>query len=199
MTTARAFRGFRFPTDVILWAVRWYLLFPVSYRDLEAMLLDRGVSVDHTTMYRWFSISHPSSRSGYAGICAPAAVRGTSMKPMSGSAGNGAASIVPSTAGGRQSTSCSAPRGTRRPPSAPSATCSAARKPTTRGRSPPIGSRAISAHREMKREGASELRDAPWPGSRPWRCWGRDRCAPRPRATCRRSGPLYTKSFGLAA
>src|SRR4051812_38909692 len=53
MTTARAFRGFRFPAEVILWAVRWYLQFPISYRDLEAMLADRGVGVDHTTMYRW--------------------------------------------------------------------------------------------------------------------------------------------------
>jgi transposase, IS6 family len=54
MTTARRpFRGFRFPPEVVLWAVRWYLRFPVSYRDLEAMLADRGVVVDHTTMYRW--------------------------------------------------------------------------------------------------------------------------------------------------
>ena len=49
---ARAFRGFRFPAEVILWAVRWRLRFPISHRDLEAMLADRGVSVDHTTMYR---------------------------------------------------------------------------------------------------------------------------------------------------
>jgi transposase-like protein len=54
MTTARRpFRGFRFPAEVILWAVRWYLRFPVSYRDLEAMLADRGVEVDHVTLYRW--------------------------------------------------------------------------------------------------------------------------------------------------
>src|SRR3954453_15084023 len=53
MSTARVFRGFRFPAEVILWAVRWYLQFPVSYRDLEAMLADRGVAVDHTTMYPW--------------------------------------------------------------------------------------------------------------------------------------------------
>ena len=38
---------------MILWAVRWYLIFPVSYRDLELMLLDRGVEVDHTTIFRW--------------------------------------------------------------------------------------------------------------------------------------------------
>ena len=53
MIVARAFRGFRFPAEVILWAVRWYLQFPISYRDLEAMLADRDVEVDHTTMYRW--------------------------------------------------------------------------------------------------------------------------------------------------
>jgi transposase, IS6 family len=53
MTDARAFRGFRFPAEVVLWAVRWYLQFPISYRDLEAMLADRGVPVDHTTLYRW--------------------------------------------------------------------------------------------------------------------------------------------------
>ncbi len=51
MTTARAFHGFRFPAEVVLWAVRWYLRFPVSSRDLERMLADRGVAVDHTTMY----------------------------------------------------------------------------------------------------------------------------------------------------
>jgi len=53
MTDARAFRGFRFPAEVVLWAVRWYLRFPVSYRDLELMLADRGVAVDHVTLYRW--------------------------------------------------------------------------------------------------------------------------------------------------
>ena len=53
MTLARPFRGFRFPPDVILWAVRWYLQFAVSFRDLELMLADRGVQVDHVTLYRW--------------------------------------------------------------------------------------------------------------------------------------------------
>ena len=33
--------------------VRWYLMFPISYRDLELMLLDRGLEVDHTTIFRW--------------------------------------------------------------------------------------------------------------------------------------------------
>jgi len=38
--------------DVILWAVRWRLQFPISNRDIERMLADRGVSVDHSTVSR---------------------------------------------------------------------------------------------------------------------------------------------------
>jgi IS6 family transposase len=52
MTDARAFHGFRFPAAVVLWAVRWYVRFPVSYRDLERMLADRGVQVDHVSLFR---------------------------------------------------------------------------------------------------------------------------------------------------
>jgi transposase, IS6 family len=53
MTAARAFRGCRFPAAVILWAVRWSLRFPLSSRDLGRMLADRGVEVDHVSLYRW--------------------------------------------------------------------------------------------------------------------------------------------------
>ncbi len=49
MTDARACRGCRFPAEVILWAVRRYLRFPLSYRDLERLLADRGVAVDHVS------------------------------------------------------------------------------------------------------------------------------------------------------
>ena len=48
-----AFAGFRFPADVIVLAVRWYLRFGLSYRDLEELLTERGVEVDHITIYRW--------------------------------------------------------------------------------------------------------------------------------------------------
>jgi IS6 family transposase len=47
------FSGRHYPKDVILWAVRWYCRYGVSYRDLEEMLTERGVPVDHTTIYRW--------------------------------------------------------------------------------------------------------------------------------------------------
>ena len=46
------FKGRQFTAEVILWAVRWYLMFPISSRDLELMLLDRGVEVDHATVFR---------------------------------------------------------------------------------------------------------------------------------------------------
>jgi IS6 family transposase len=48
-----AFAGFRFPPDVIVLAVRWYLRFGLSYRDVEELLAERGVEVDHVTIYRW--------------------------------------------------------------------------------------------------------------------------------------------------
>ena len=48
-----AFAGYRFPPDVILLAVRWYLRFGLSYRDLEELLAERGIEVDHVTMCRW--------------------------------------------------------------------------------------------------------------------------------------------------
>ncbi|MEV7232201.1 IS6 family transposase [Polymorphospora sp. NPDC051019] len=50
---ASAFAGFRFPPEVIVLAVRWYLRFNLSYRDVEELLVERGVGVDHVTVYRW--------------------------------------------------------------------------------------------------------------------------------------------------
>src|SRR5918992_681117 len=42
-----AFAGFRFPSEVITVAVRWYLRYGLSYRDVEELLAERGVEVDH--------------------------------------------------------------------------------------------------------------------------------------------------------
>ena len=50
---ASEFAGFRFPPEVITLAVRWYLRFGLSYRDVEELLAERGVEVDHTTLFRW--------------------------------------------------------------------------------------------------------------------------------------------------
>jgi transposase, IS6 family len=59
VTQDGSFKGRQFTAEVILWAVRWYLMFPISYRDLELMLADRGVEVDHTTIFRWIQAYAP--------------------------------------------------------------------------------------------------------------------------------------------
>jgi transposase-like protein len=47
------FAGFRFPSEVIVVAVRWYLRYALSYRDVEELLVERGIQVDYVTIYRW--------------------------------------------------------------------------------------------------------------------------------------------------
>ena len=47
------FSGFRFSPDVIIVAVRWYLRYALSYRDVKELLAERGVGVDPVTVYRW--------------------------------------------------------------------------------------------------------------------------------------------------
>jgi hypothetical protein len=45
--------GYRFPREVIAVAVRWYLRYVLSYREVEELLAERGIGVDHVTVYRW--------------------------------------------------------------------------------------------------------------------------------------------------
>jgi transposase-like protein len=47
------YRGRRFSVDVIELCVRWYITYRLSYRDLVAMMAERGVTVTHTTIMRW--------------------------------------------------------------------------------------------------------------------------------------------------
>ena len=47
------FKGSHFEREVILWGVRWYVAYPISYRQLEEMMQERGVAVDHSTLNRW--------------------------------------------------------------------------------------------------------------------------------------------------
>ena len=47
------FKGAHYPKSVILFAVFFYLRYPVSYRDLEEIMEERGVDVDHATLNRW--------------------------------------------------------------------------------------------------------------------------------------------------
>jgi len=47
------FTGHRFARGIILICVRWYLAYPLSYRNLQEMMAERGVQVDHSNIYRW--------------------------------------------------------------------------------------------------------------------------------------------------
>ena len=57
------FKYKHFNGEVILWAVRWYLKYGISYRELQEMLSERGVHVDHTTIYRWVIHYSPKLKS----------------------------------------------------------------------------------------------------------------------------------------
>src|SRR6202008_4121886 len=53
MKNASSFKWRHFEAEIILLCIRWYLRYSLSYRDLEEMMLERGLHVDHTTIYRW--------------------------------------------------------------------------------------------------------------------------------------------------
>ncbi|OHV30411.1 hypothetical protein BCD49_33725 [Pseudofrankia sp. EUN1h] len=61
MVADSEFAGFRFPPEVIVLAVRWYLRYGLSYRDVEELLSERGIDVDHVTIYRWVQRFTPGS------------------------------------------------------------------------------------------------------------------------------------------
>ncbi len=78
------FKGRHFQRDIILWAVRWYCKYGISYRELQEMLAERGVNVDHSTIYRWVQRYAPGNgKNGCAGtgVTLPILARGTWMKP----------------------------------------------------------------------------------------------------------------------
>jgi len=49
----QGFRYRQFLPTIILQSMRWYLRYPLSYRNLEEIMQERGVDVDHITLYRW--------------------------------------------------------------------------------------------------------------------------------------------------
>ncbi len=48
-----SFKGRHFPKDIILMAVRWKLAYPLSYRNIEEMMAERNVQVDHSSIQKW--------------------------------------------------------------------------------------------------------------------------------------------------
>ncbi len=50
------FSGRHYPKCLILQTIHWYLRYNLSYRDMEEILEERGVEIDHTTPYRWMQV-----------------------------------------------------------------------------------------------------------------------------------------------
>lgn len=59
MNPNHPFKWRHFLPEIILLCVRWYLRYPLSYRNLEEIMLERGLSIDHTTIYRWVQTYSP--------------------------------------------------------------------------------------------------------------------------------------------
>jgi transposase, IS6 family len=53
VTNSNAFKWRHYQAEIILLCVRWYLRYALSYRDLEKIMQERGLTVDHTTIFRW--------------------------------------------------------------------------------------------------------------------------------------------------
>ncbi|MCP4748079.1 MAG: IS6 family transposase, partial [Desulfobacteraceae bacterium] len=53
MNSKNPFKWCHLKKEIILLNVRWYLRYPLSYRDLEEIMLERNLEVDHTTIFRW--------------------------------------------------------------------------------------------------------------------------------------------------
>ena len=49
----KSFKRLHYPTDIIAQCVRWYLAYSLSLRNLEEMMAERGITVDHSTLHRW--------------------------------------------------------------------------------------------------------------------------------------------------
>jgi transposase-like protein len=99
-----AFAGFRFPPDVIVVAVRWYLRFGLSYRDIEELLAERGIPVDHVTIYRWVVRFTPLLADAARPCRHRPGDRWFVDETYVKVAGSGATSIAPSTSSARSST-----------------------------------------------------------------------------------------------
>src|SRR4028118_2141795 len=86
------FKGRHFEASLILQAVSWYLRYPLSYRGIEEMLLERGFEVDHSTLNRWVLAYAPAvegrrpalppRRARHLGAAPGAPLRGPSPHPQ---------------------------------------------------------------------------------------------------------------------
>lgn len=83
-----AFKRLHYPTDVIAQCVRWYLTYSLSLRDLEEMMVERGILVDHSTIHRWIIRLVPIISKKWLDARNQSTNFGILMRPISKSKGN---------------------------------------------------------------------------------------------------------------
>ena len=92
---AVSFKGAHFPREIILTCVRWYVAYPLSYRQVEELMQERGVSVDHTTVQRWVVKYSPPLTAASTATSGLSGAAGGSTRRTSGSKANGSTCIAP--------------------------------------------------------------------------------------------------------
>jgi putative transposase len=63
----RVIHRMHYPLEMMLVCVRWYAAYPLSFRNIEEMMTERGVFVDHSTLHRWSMKMLPYWRRRFAG------------------------------------------------------------------------------------------------------------------------------------
>src|SRR5688572_13444526 len=90
------FKGSQFEKAIILWGVRWYVAYPISYRQLEEMMGERGVAIDHSTLNRWVIKRRRNLRKCSVAVSVPWAGAGGLTRPRGKSKGTRPTYTVPS-------------------------------------------------------------------------------------------------------
>ena len=111
--TASAFSGYRWPAEVILTAVRWYLAYPLSSRQVLELLAERGIDVSHRTVLNWVQTFGPQLAAAVRRRRHPVGTRWFVDEVFLAARGTDCISTVPSTKRAWSSTSCSAGTATR--------------------------------------------------------------------------------------
>ena len=83
MTSSSPFKGRHFQPEIILCGVRWYRRYSLSYRDVEELILERGLHVDHTTVFRRAQRYAPELDSAAGPISRPRIIRTASTRHIS--------------------------------------------------------------------------------------------------------------------
>src|SRR3954467_12145254 len=83
------FKGRHFEAALILQAVSWYLRYPLSYRDIEELFLERGLGVGQSTLSRCGVVYAPLNEKILRAFRRPLAAQSGSMKHTSRSAARG--------------------------------------------------------------------------------------------------------------